>query len=114
MTRLAIYLQDAHSIPDAIGYVQYAEQRGFGVVHDRHRDLLHRLCDDAEDDDETWRLSVAVLLLGFVMVAGLSLCAINAGFVAGASASGTTSVARTEVGPSTSAGWMPTWNRRRG
>ena len=29
MTRLAIYLQDAHSIPDAIGYVQYAEQRGF-------------------------------------------------------------------------------------
>ena len=32
MTRLAIYLQDAHSIPDAIGYVQYAEQRGFEAV----------------------------------------------------------------------------------
>jgi len=32
MTRLAIYLQDAHSIPDAVGYVQYAEQRGFEAV----------------------------------------------------------------------------------
>ena len=32
MTRLAIYLQDAHSITDAIGYVQYAEQRGFEAV----------------------------------------------------------------------------------
>ena len=32
MTRLAIYLQDAHSIPDAIGYVRYAEQRGFEAV----------------------------------------------------------------------------------
>ena len=32
MTRLAIYLQDAHSIPDAIGSVQYAEQRGFEAV----------------------------------------------------------------------------------
>ena len=32
MTRLAIYLQDAHSIPDAVGYVQYAEERGFEAV----------------------------------------------------------------------------------
>jgi len=32
MTCLAIYLQDAHSIPDAVGYVQYAEERGFEAV----------------------------------------------------------------------------------
>ena len=32
MARLAIYLQDAHSIPDAVGYVQYAEERGFEAV----------------------------------------------------------------------------------
>ena len=29
MTRLAIYLQDAHPIPEAIEYVRYAEERGF-------------------------------------------------------------------------------------
>ena len=43
MTRLAIYLQDAHSIPDAIGYVQYAEQRGFEAV----RQADSRLVRDA-------------------------------------------------------------------
>ena len=32
MTRLALYLQDAHPITDAIGYVQYAEQKGFEAV----------------------------------------------------------------------------------
>ncbi len=32
MTRLALYLQDAHPIRDAIGYTQYAEQRGFEAV----------------------------------------------------------------------------------
>lgn len=32
MTRLAIYLQDAHSIPDAITHTQYAESRGFEAV----------------------------------------------------------------------------------
>ncbi len=32
MTRLAIYLQDAHPIDEAIGYAQYAEQRGFEAV----------------------------------------------------------------------------------
>ncbi len=32
MTRLALYLQDAHPIRDAIGYVQYAEERGFEAV----------------------------------------------------------------------------------
>jgi 5,10-methylenetetrahydromethanopterin reductase len=30
--RIALYLQDAHPIPDAIKYVQYAEQRGFEAV----------------------------------------------------------------------------------
>jgi 5,10-methylenetetrahydromethanopterin reductase len=30
--RLALYLQDAHSIPEAIGHVQYAESRGFEAV----------------------------------------------------------------------------------
>ncbi|HEY7565278.1 MAG TPA: LLM class flavin-dependent oxidoreductase [Acidimicrobiia bacterium] len=30
--RLALYLQDAHTIPDAIGHVQYAETRGFEAV----------------------------------------------------------------------------------
>jgi len=32
MTRLAIYLQDAHPIREGIGIVQYAEQRGFEAV----------------------------------------------------------------------------------
>lgn len=32
MTRRALYLQDAHPIPDAIGYAQYAEARGFEAV----------------------------------------------------------------------------------
>jgi 5,10-methylenetetrahydromethanopterin reductase len=32
MTRLALYLQDAHPIRDAITYVQYAEERGFEAV----------------------------------------------------------------------------------
>lgn len=32
MTRLAIYLQDAHPITDAIRYVQYAEKKGFEAV----------------------------------------------------------------------------------
>ncbi len=32
MTRLAIYLQDAHSITEAIEYVQYAEAKGFEAV----------------------------------------------------------------------------------
>ena len=30
--RVALYLQDAHSLQDAIKYVQYAEQRGFETV----------------------------------------------------------------------------------
>jgi 5,10-methylenetetrahydromethanopterin reductase len=30
--RVALYLQDAHPIPDAIGYVQYAEKKGFEAV----------------------------------------------------------------------------------
>jgi 5,10-methylenetetrahydromethanopterin reductase len=30
--RVAIYLQDAHPLQDAIGYVQYAEKRGFEAV----------------------------------------------------------------------------------
>ena len=30
--RVALYLQDAHSLQDAIKYVQYAEQRGFEAV----------------------------------------------------------------------------------
>ncbi len=30
--RVALYLQDAHPIPDGIKYVQYAEQRGFEAV----------------------------------------------------------------------------------
>jgi 5,10-methylenetetrahydromethanopterin reductase len=30
--RVALYLQDAHSLQDAIRYVQYAEQRGFEAV----------------------------------------------------------------------------------
>lgn len=30
--RVALYLQDAHPIPDAIKYVQYAESRGFEAV----------------------------------------------------------------------------------
>ena len=32
MTRLAIYLQDAHSISEAMEYATYAEQRGFEAV----------------------------------------------------------------------------------
>jgi 5,10-methylenetetrahydromethanopterin reductase len=32
MTRMAIYLQDAHPIPEAIEYVRYAEERGFEAV----------------------------------------------------------------------------------
>lgn len=32
MTRRAIYLQDAHSIPDAIEHVKYAESKGFEAV----------------------------------------------------------------------------------
>ena len=32
MTRLALYLQDAHPIRDAIGYVRHAEERGFEAV----------------------------------------------------------------------------------
>ena len=32
MTRLAIYMQDAHPIPEAIQYVRYAEERGFEAV----------------------------------------------------------------------------------
>ncbi len=32
MTRLAIYLQDAHPIPEAIEYVRYAGERGFEAV----------------------------------------------------------------------------------
>lgn len=32
MTRLAIYLQDAHPIPEAIAHAQYAESRGFEAV----------------------------------------------------------------------------------
>ena len=29
MTRLALYLQDAHTITEAIAFAQYAEERGF-------------------------------------------------------------------------------------
>ena len=32
MTRLALYLQDAHPIPEAIQYARYAEERGFEAV----------------------------------------------------------------------------------
>ena len=32
MTRLAIYLQDAHPITEAIEYAQYAETQGFEAV----------------------------------------------------------------------------------
>ena len=32
MTRLGIYLQDAHSISEAIKYAQYAESNGFEAV----------------------------------------------------------------------------------
>ena len=32
MTRLAIYLQDAHTITEAIGHARYAESRGFEAV----------------------------------------------------------------------------------
>ena len=32
MTRLALYLQDAHPIRDAMGYASYAEERGFEAV----------------------------------------------------------------------------------
>ncbi|MDJ0767505.1 MAG: LLM class flavin-dependent oxidoreductase [Ilumatobacter sp.] len=32
MTRLALYLQDAHPIRDAMAYTQYAEERGFEAV----------------------------------------------------------------------------------
>ena len=32
MTRLGIYLQDAHSISEAIEYAQYAESNGFEAV----------------------------------------------------------------------------------
>ena len=32
MTRLAIYLQDAHSISEAVEYTQYAESSGFEAV----------------------------------------------------------------------------------
>lgn len=32
MTRLAIYLQDAHPIRDSMAYTQYAEERGFEAV----------------------------------------------------------------------------------
>ena len=32
MTRLALYLQDAHPIRDAMGYAAYAEERGFEAV----------------------------------------------------------------------------------
>ena len=30
--RVAMYLQDAHPLQDAISYVQYAEKRGFEAV----------------------------------------------------------------------------------
>ena len=30
--RVALYLQDAHELSDAIDYVQYAESRGFEAV----------------------------------------------------------------------------------
>ncbi|MDH3754732.1 MAG: LLM class flavin-dependent oxidoreductase, partial [Acidimicrobiia bacterium] len=32
MTRLALYLQDAHPIREAMEYAQYAEQQGFEAV----------------------------------------------------------------------------------
>ena len=32
MTRLALYLQDAHTITEAIAFAQYAEERGFEAV----------------------------------------------------------------------------------
>ena len=32
MTRLALYLQDAHTINEAIAFAQYAEERGFEAV----------------------------------------------------------------------------------
>ena len=32
MTRLGIYLQDAHSISEAIEYAQYAESNGFARI----------------------------------------------------------------------------------
>jgi len=32
LTRVALYLQDAHPFPDAIDYVRYAEQQGFEAV----------------------------------------------------------------------------------
>lgn len=32
MTRLALYLQDAHPLPEAMTYVRYAEERGFEAV----------------------------------------------------------------------------------
>ena len=32
MERVALYLQDAHSLQDGIRYVQYAEEKGFEAV----------------------------------------------------------------------------------
>ena len=43
MTRLAIYLQDAHPIGEAIEFTRYAEQRGFEAVWQADSRRLRRL-----------------------------------------------------------------------
>ena len=44
MTRLAIYLQDAHPIPEAMEHAQYAEQQGFEAVWQADSRLVREAC----------------------------------------------------------------------
>ncbi|MCB0995249.1 MAG: LLM class flavin-dependent oxidoreductase, partial [Acidimicrobiales bacterium] len=44
MTRLALYLQDAHPIRDAMRYAAYAEERGFEAVWQADSRLVREAC----------------------------------------------------------------------
>ncbi|MGH9124787.1 MAG: LLM class flavin-dependent oxidoreductase [Acidimicrobiales bacterium] len=44
MARVALYLQDAHPLRDAIEYVNYAEQRGFEAVWQADSRLVRECC----------------------------------------------------------------------
>jgi len=44
MTRLALYLQDAHPITEAMEYAQYAEQQGFEAVWQADSRLVREAC----------------------------------------------------------------------
>ena len=60
---VALYMQDARSIRDAMDHVQYAEERGFDAVWQADSRLVREVCvpmaafrvDNRHHQDRQWR-----------------------------------------------------------